>query len=154
MSCGLSHREPLHSVQVLEVLVDQAGVLLHQVGLERPHHEAHCVSVQLAAQQLGQRLGRRSGQQLGTRRCVAAAACCVQGLAKLVGIGGLEVDGNFLASTVALQRRSVKLLVIVTLRREMQQDAGGLCFQWPCRVKEPNTTVTVAETDFFFMYLY
>lgn len=120
--CSLSHREPLHSVQVLEVLVDQAGVLLHQVGVERPHHEAHRVSVQLAAQQLGQRLWRSAGQQLGARSRAAAAARCVQGLAKLVGVGGFQVDGDVPAPTVALRRRSDRLLVIVVvnLRRKMQ----------------------------------
>lgn len=88
-------------MQMIEVLIDQVGVFL-QVGVQPLHDEADGVSVQLGAQELGKHLRGCGGQQVSTGTCVSTAASCVQSLAKLIGIGGLEVDGDVRSSAAGL----------------------------------------------------
>lgn len=87
---------------MVEVLVDQVGIFLQEVGVECLHHEADGVSIQLGAQELGKHLWSRGGQQVSADRCVSAAASCIQSLAKLVGVGQLGVDGDVFSSAAAL----------------------------------------------------
>lgn len=85
-----------------EVLVDQVGVLLQEVGVQRLHQEADGASVQLGAQELRELLWTRGGQQLGAGRHVSAAAGCAQSLAELVGVGRRQVDGDVFTPAAAL----------------------------------------------------
>lgn len=87
---------------MVEVLVDQVGVFLQEVGVQRLHDEADVVSIQLGAKELGKHLRGRGGQQVSAGRCVSAAASCVQSLAEPVSVGGLEVDGDVLSPAAAL----------------------------------------------------
>lgn len=87
---------------MVEVLVDQVGIFLQEVGVQRLHHEADGVSIQLGAQELGKHFRSRGGQQISAGSCVSAAASCIQSLAKLIGVGRLEVDGDVFSSAAAL----------------------------------------------------
>lgn len=87
---------------MVEMLVDQVGVFLHEVGVKCLHHEADSVSIQLGAQELREHLRSCGGQQVRTGCCVPAAAGCVQSLAKLICVGWLEVDRDVLPSAGAL----------------------------------------------------
>lgn len=88
-------------MQILEVLVNQVGIFLQEVGVQRLHDEADGVSVQLRAQVLWKLVRGCGGQQVGAGRCVTATASCIQSLAELVGVGRLEVDGDVLSSAAA-----------------------------------------------------
>lgn len=98
----MSHREPLRSVQMAEVLVDQVGVFLQEVGVQRLHDEADGVPIQLAAQVLWEHLRGGGGQQVSAGRRVPTAARCVQSLAELVHVGRVEVDVDVVSSAAAL----------------------------------------------------
>lgn len=87
---------------MVEVSVDQVGVFLQEVRVQRLHDEADGVAIQLGAQELGKHLRVCGGQEVSAGRCVSAAASHVQSLAELVGVGGLEVDGDVLSSAAAL----------------------------------------------------
>lgn len=56
------------------MLVDQVGVFVQQVGVQRLHDEDDGLCVQLGAQKLGERLRVGGGQQIGASRCVPAGA--------------------------------------------------------------------------------
>lgn len=87
---------------MVEMLVDQIWVFLHEVGVKCLHHEADSVSVQLGAQELREHLRSCGGQQVRAGCCFPAAAGCVQSLAKLICVGRLEVDRDVLPSAAAL----------------------------------------------------
>ena len=114
-------------MQMIEVLIDQVGVFL-QVGVQPLHDEADGVSVQLGAQELGKHLRGCGGQQVSTGTCVSTAASCVQSLAKLIGIGGLEVDGDVRSSAAGLwARNGWRFLVTLNLRKKMVDEVN---LQW------------------------
>lgn len=71
------------------------------MGVERLHHEADGVSVQLVAKELRKTLRCGGGQQFSAGGCVFAAAGCVQSLTKFKGAGGMEVDGEVFSCTAA-----------------------------------------------------
>lgn len=102
---------------MVEVSVDQVGVFLQEVGVQRLHDEADGVSVQLGAQELGKHLRGCGGQQASAGRCVSAAASCVQSLAEAVGVGRLQVDADVLPSAGALcLGNGRRFLVAINLR--------------------------------------
>lgn len=77
---------------MVEVFVDQVRIFLQEMGVQSLHHKAHGASVQLGAQELRKHLRSCGGQQISAGFCVSAAASCIQSMAKLIGIGWLEVD--------------------------------------------------------------
>lgn len=104
-------------MQIVEVLVDQVGVFVQQVGVQRLHDEDDGLCVQLRAQELGKCLWSGGGQQVGASRCVPAGAGRRQSLAKLVGISGVEVDAElvFFAAAVRIGNAG-RFLVVFNLR--------------------------------------
>lgn len=69
-----SYREPVSSVQMVEVFVDLVGVFLQEVGVQCLHDETERVSVQLSAEELWKHLWSCGGQQLSAGHHVPAAA--------------------------------------------------------------------------------
>lgn len=69
-----AYQKPFSSVQVVEVLVDQVGVFVQQVGVQRLHDEDDGLCVHLRAQELWKRLWGGGGQQVSASRCVSAGA--------------------------------------------------------------------------------
>lgn len=56
-----SYREPVGFVQMVEVLVHQVWVSLQEMGVQRLHHEADGLSIQLGAHKLGEHLWSGGG---------------------------------------------------------------------------------------------
>lgn len=100
-----------------EVLVDQVGVFVQEVGVQRLHYEDDGLCVQLRAQQLGKRLWSGGGQQIRAGCCVPAGARCRQSLAELRAVSGMEVDADviLLAAAVGVGNAG-RFLVIFNLR--------------------------------------
>lgn len=112
-----AYQKPFRSVQIVEVLVDQVGVFVQEVGVQRLHDEDDGWCVQLRAEELGKRLWSGAGQQVGASRCVSAGAGCRQSLAKLVGVSGMEVDADVVFFAAALRiGHAGRFLVIFNLR--------------------------------------
>ena len=84
------------------MLVDQVGVFLQEVVVQRLYDEADVVSIQMGTQEFGKHLRGCGGQQVSAGCRVSAAASRVQSLAKLAGVGRLEVDDDVLSSATAL----------------------------------------------------
>lgn len=82
----ISYREPVGSVHMVEVLVDQVGVFLQEVKVQHLHNKADAFSIQLSAQELRKHLWACGGQQVSAGCCVSAAVSCIQSLAKLVSV--------------------------------------------------------------------
>lgn len=112
-----AYQKSFSSVQIVEVLVDQVGVFVQEVGVQRLHYEDDGLCVQLRAQKLGKRLWSGGGQQISASRCVSAGAGCWQSLAKLVGISGMEVDADVVFFAAALRIRNAgRFLIVFNLR--------------------------------------
>lgn len=112
-----AYQKSFSSVQIVEVPVDQVGVFVQEVGVQRLHYEDDGFCIQLRAQQLGKRLWSGGGQQVSASRCVSAGTGCWQSLDKLVGISGVEVDADVIFFTAALRIGNTgRFLILFNLR--------------------------------------
>lgn len=72
----MAYQKPFSSVQMVEVLVDQVGVFVQEVGVQRLHDEDDGLCVQLGAQKLRELLRSGGGQQISAGCRVSAGASC------------------------------------------------------------------------------
>lgn len=126
LDCEKFYRESVSGVQMVQMLVNQAGVFLQQVGVQHLHDETDSVSVQLRAQVLWKQVRGCGGQQVSAGCCVSTTASCVQGLPEFIGVGWLEVNGDILSSE-ALFRNSCCFIITFNLGKQIiRGDKGGL----------------------------
>lgn len=112
-----AYQKSFSRVQIFEVLVDQVGVFVQQVGVQRLHDEDDGLCVQLRAQKLGECLWVGGGQQIGASRCVPAGAGGRQSLAKLVGVSWMEVDAGVVVFAAAIRIETAgRFLTVLNLR--------------------------------------
>lgn len=72
----MAYQKSFSSVQMVEVLVDQVGVFVQEVGVQCLHYEDDGLCVQLGAQKLWELLRSGGGQQISAGCCVSAGASC------------------------------------------------------------------------------